>query len=186
MSSRMHIAPEAVLRSYFRAKDENRPHLLAGVFAPDALLEVRNNSGTVAFPAVTMGREAIAEVLVRAFNKTYEDIYSFYMARPADTAHVFSCRWLVCMAVKDGRSVRVGCGRYDWGFEPEPSGLAASLRITIDTMLVLPEDTHPLVLPWLLRLSYPWSSPAEVAAAPTPVAALDTIVQYLGRSDIDA
>ena len=30
------LAPETVLRNYFRAKDENRPYLLANVFAPDA------------------------------------------------------------------------------------------------------------------------------------------------------
>ena len=37
-------APEAVLRSYFRAKDENRPHLLEEVFASGAELVIRNQS----------------------------------------------------------------------------------------------------------------------------------------------
>jgi len=33
-------APASVLRDYFHAKDENRPHRLDGVFAPQARLAV--------------------------------------------------------------------------------------------------------------------------------------------------
>src|SRR5690349_19415806 len=87
----------AVLRGYLHAKDENRPHLLQDVFAPDAEVEVRNRSTTIAFPAVTRGREAIAEVFVRQFGRTYENVYSFYLARPPVRAAHFSCGWLVAM-----------------------------------------------------------------------------------------
>jgi hypothetical protein len=68
------LTPESVLRGYFRAKDENRPHLLDGVFARDAEVVIRNGSQNIAFPAVTQGRSAIAEVLVRSVTPSYENV----------------------------------------------------------------------------------------------------------------
>ena len=78
----MPSSTEEVLLGYFRAKDGNRPHLLARVFSPDARLEVRNQTAGIAFPSVTIGREAIAEVLVRRFGQTYENVYSFISVAP--------------------------------------------------------------------------------------------------------
>ena len=99
-------APEAVLRSYFRAKDENRPHLLEDVFASDAELVVGNQSANIAFPAVTHGRAAIAEVLVRSFAVSYENIYSFYLERPAAGVQGFECAWWVFRTNVTGHSGR--------------------------------------------------------------------------------
>lgn len=45
------MSPEQLLQTYFHAKDENRPHLLADVFASDARLEVKDRSGHSAFRA---------------------------------------------------------------------------------------------------------------------------------------
>ena len=61
------LTPEIVLRGYFHAKDENRPHILERVFEPDAELVVVNHASTIAFPARTVGRDAITDVLVRNF-----------------------------------------------------------------------------------------------------------------------
>ena len=58
------LPSDRVLRAYFHAKDENRAHLLERVFTENALLEVRNRTSTIAFPNITSGREAIADVLV--------------------------------------------------------------------------------------------------------------------------
>ena len=77
------FTPEAVLRGYFHAKDENRPHLLEDVFASNAELVIHNQSANIAFPAFTQGRSAIAEVLVRSFTLSNENVYSFYLSRPA-------------------------------------------------------------------------------------------------------
>ena len=63
-----------VLRKYFQAKDENRPHLLEEVFAPDAILQITNKTDTIAFPSVTNGCQAIADVLVRRFGQIYENV----------------------------------------------------------------------------------------------------------------
>src|SRR4030095_1639422 len=106
--SRSVPSPEAVLRGYFNAKDENRPWLLQEVFAEDARLQVSNKAMNIAFPAVTQGREAIADILVRRFNQTYENIYSFYMARPPAEVTEFSCDWLVAMREKGSRRDRGG------------------------------------------------------------------------------
>lgn len=177
---RLVVSPERVLRNYFHAKDENRPHLLASVFSPDARLEVRNRSAEITFPETTVGLEAIADVLVRRFNQTYENIYSFYLARPRPNDATFSCDWLVGMTDKTSKSVRVGCGRYDWSFQRGPALLATRLIITIEAMLALDESLTPSVLGRLNELAYPWTSTPDVIRALNS-AELAPVTDYLGR-----
>jgi hypothetical protein len=172
-------SPEVVLRNYFHAKDENRPHLLDSVFTSAASLQVHNSSSSIALPAVTHGREAIADVLVRQFNRTYENIYSFYLSRPPETAQSFSCAWLVGMTEKDNKSVRVGCGTYEWTFSSEPPHLANALVININAMLALPPSCAATVLPWLLQLSYPWCSSAQASALAPSMRELAHVLQFL-------
>jgi hypothetical protein len=76
------VSPEQLLRTYFHAKDENGPQLLADVFAGDARLEVNDRSGQLGFPGVTVGLDGIADVLVRRFNRAYENVHSYTMDRP--------------------------------------------------------------------------------------------------------
>ena len=180
MSQPSRLSPQAVLRGYFHAKDENRPHLLAGVFAADADLRVVNNSANIAFPETTHGREAIAEALVRRFAQTYENIYSFYMASPSAEASQFSCTWLVGMTEKDSKSVRVGSGRYDWTFQSTAPSLASRLIITIDAMQLLPPSEFEPVFAWLRRLNYPWSSAAEARDLAPSLEMLAPVLQHLG------
>ena len=161
------LGPQAILRNYFHAKDENRPHLLEHVFEPNAELVVTNHTDTITFPARTVGREAIADVLVRNFGQVHENVYSFYLSRPPAEAAAFSCGWLVAMSEKQSRSVRVGCGRYEWLFADTTTRLATHLTITIDAMQVLPPHGLAPVLAWVRALSYPWCS-AEEATLPAP------------------
>jgi hypothetical protein len=154
--------PETVLRGYFRAKDENRPHVLARVFDLDADLVVVSHASTIAFPARTVGREAIAEVLVRNFSQAYENVYSFYLQRPPLATEEFSCSWLVAMSEKQSKCARVGCGTYDWSFSKVAPHLATHLTITIHVMQVLPPTELFAVLAWVQELTYPWSSAQEV------------------------
>jgi hypothetical protein len=79
------VSPEHVLRAYFHAKDEDRPHLLDGVFSIDARLDIRNPSEQISFPAVTVGLAGIADVLVRRFNQAYENVYSRTVAFTSPT-----------------------------------------------------------------------------------------------------
>lgn len=175
------MTPQFVLRTYIHAKDENRPHLLTGVFATAARLEIRDRSGKISFPPVTVGLDAIADVLVRKFNQSYENIYTFCFACPAADATSFSCDWLVGMTEKQTRNVRVGCGRYDWTFQSDPVALATRLVITIESMVVFTPDASQSVLRWLVGMSCPWSSTAEVAAAP-PLDGLEPVIEYLSRT----
>lgn len=152
------FSAEEVLRGYFHAKDENRPVLLDRVFAPNAEVVIHNKSANVAFPPTTRGRTAIAEVLVRTFALTYENVYSFYLARPFGSVQEFECLWLVGMSERASGLPRVGCGSYLWSFEPRPPHLASSLVITIEAMQVTPLGEFEAVFAWLRELGYPWSS----------------------------
>jgi hypothetical protein len=186
MSAPTLSALEAVLRTYFHAKDENRPHLLDSVFSPHARLEIVSHADTIALPALSTGREAISDVLVRRFGQTYENVYSFYLRRPPTSAERFSCNWLVAMSEKDARNVRVGCGRYDWQFEGEAPHLAARLLITVEAMQVLPPTALGPVLCWVRQLSYPWSSAQDALESAPGIEALSPVLEHLSRSRSDA
>lgn len=170
--------PETVLRAYFHAKDENRPHLMQGAFCEAATLRMHLRTANIAFPAESVGLDAITDSLVRVFGQKYENVYSFYLQRPEPDAASFSCDWLVGMSDKASGDVRVGCGRYDWVFD-EGSGLARQLAITIDTMQVLPPSQLGPVLGWLGALPYPWACAAEAVASAPAIDALQPVLGYL-------
>ena len=172
-------ATQAILRNYFHAKDENRPHILERVFNPNAELVVINHTDTILFPARTVGREAIAEVLVRSFGQTYENVYSFYLNRPPDDATAFTCGWLVAMSEKQSKSVRVGCGRYEWSFAQAAPHLATHLTITIHAMVVLPPAELAAVLAWVQALTYPWCAAEEIANRAPGIEFLAPVLRYL-------
>jgi hypothetical protein len=171
--------PQDVLRTYFQAKDANRPHLLDRVFTADARLEVNNKTTSIALPVVTQGREAIADVLVRRFAQAYENIYSFYMARPPAAARAFACDWLVCMSDKESRGVRVGCGRYEWVLQADAPRLASALAIDIAAMVVLPAALLDSIMLWSRGLSYPWSNATAVIESAPHIEALAEVLEYL-------
>ena len=175
------FTPEAVLRGYFHAKDENRPHLLEDVFASNAELVIRNQSANIAFPAVTRGRPDIADVLVRSFALSYENMYSFYLGRPALAVQEFTCPWLVGMSERASGHVRVGCGTYEWTFEPHVPHTASRLVIVIEAMQILPLTESQSVFAWLRALNYPWSSPQAALHGVPRNEALSPIAQFLGH-----
>lgn len=171
---------ESVLRNYFHAKDENRPHFMARAFAPDAVLTMALRTQSIAFPPESRGLAAISDTLVRKFGQAYENVYTFYLSRPAPGACLpdFRCDWIVGMTEKATGDVRVGCGRYDWAFQPDPY-LATELAITIEAMATLPADEAPAVFAWLLGLDYPWADAARVASSAPPLEALAPVMQHL-------
>lgn len=173
--------PSAAITAYLHAKDGNRPHLLAQAFTDDALLQMTVHTGAISFPPVSRGREAVAELLVRRFGQSYENVYTFCLASPPEVnSEVFRCDWLVAMTEKDSRAVRVGCGRYDWCFSP-PSCLAESLSITIETMQTLPAPHTDEVMDWVAGLPYPWC-PAGTAQQGAPdIPQLAPVLGYIGR-----
>jgi len=175
--------PEDLVRTYIRAKDENRPHLMVHVFAGEACLEMIVKSETISFPPVTRGLGAITDVLVRNFAVTYENVYTFCLERPGlqTRERGFSCDWMVGMSEREGGQVRVGCGRYDWSFSPEGSCLVNRLVITIEVMQVLPPDCSNSVFEWLSGLPYPWC-PAEAIAKTAPrIEGIEPVIEYVSR-----
>ncbi len=175
------LTPEAVLRGYFYAKDENRPHLLEDVFASNAELVIHNQSANIAFPAFTQGCSAIAEVLVRSFTLSNENVYSFYLGRPLLAVREFTCPWLVGMSERSSGHTRVGCGTYEWSFEQHAPHMAIRLVVTIEAMQVLPSAESAQVLEWLRGLNYPWSSPENALQGIPSNELLSPIAQFLNR-----
>ena len=173
---------EEVLRGYFHAKDENRPALLNRVFAPNAELSIHNESTNISFPSAVRGRSAIAEVLVRTFTLAYENVYSFYLARPRETPREFGCPWLVGMSERSSGLPRVGCGSYLWSFEPDPPHLASALVISIEAMEVAPLEEFEAVFAWLRALAYPWSSCSAALRDIPRTVSLAPVAAFLERN----
>ncbi|WHS63047.1 hypothetical protein [Pseudomonas sp. G2-4] len=171
--------PQLSIQQYINAKDGNRPHLLSQALAPDAILDMIVRTGSISFPDHVEGRAAIGDVLVSRFGQTFENVYTFCLgAPPATDANVFQCKWLVAMSGKDGGEARVGCGLYDWQFDPT-SRLTERLTITIQHMKTLPAADLPMVMAWASRLDYPWcSTEAAVSNAPDS-GALQDVIQFV-------
>ena len=165
---------------YIEAKDRDRPELMSRIFAPDARLEMVVNTAAISFPPQAQGVEAITDVLVRRFSASYENVHTFCVAEAAsDDALACGCRWLVGMCEKDGGAVRVGCGRYDWRFEPGAAGRVARLTITIEQMQRLPADQCGPVMDWLDALPYPWCTAPALAAGAPAIDGLRPVLDYL-------
>src|SRR5579864_3333912 len=95
--------PSDVICAYIYAKDRNRPHMLTRAFAPTAVVDVVARTPTISFPSGMTGIDAIADVFVRRFAMTYENVYTFCLsAPPSDDSMAFSCDWLVAMSEKEG------------------------------------------------------------------------------------
>lgn len=164
------------IEAYLRAKDENRPFLLAEAFDEDAALEVVVNSGAIAFPPSARGRNAIAKVLVQDFGAAYENVRTLCLGRPPGRDRdAYSCRWLVGMSSKADRTVRVGAGRYDWRFRPQAPRLAGHLTIVIEAMQVLAPAALPAVAAWLFALPCPWCPASRAFAAAPPLEGLEPL-----------
>ena len=165
---------------YIHAKDENRPELMRSAFANDATLEMVMKTGAISFPPFTQGVSSITDVLVTRFNESFENVRTFCLADPpAPDSAAFSCAWLVGMSEKKTGAVRVGCGRYDWSFDPQGSHLANRLRITIELVEILPSQHLAEVMNWLSELPYPWCNrPLAVRGAPS-IEKLEPIIRHL-------
>lgn len=188
MAERTHaLEPAALIRTYIRAKDENRPHLMPRAFASDATLQMTVKSDAISFPARSEGLAAITDVLVRRFGQTYDNVYTFCLSDtlPAADADIYRCDWLVGMTEKQSGNVRVGCGSYLWTFtKAREDRRVQALEIVIEAMEVLPADAAPVIIDsWLSQLSYPWSTTNRACEAAPALAALEPVLAYLGTRD---
>ncbi len=178
--------PADSILAYLRAKDGNRPHLLTQAFTEYASLAMLVNTGAISFPPLSSGREAIAEVLVRRFSRTYENVYTLCLADPPGERDTrFACDWLVVMTERESGAVRVGCGRYDWCFSPE-SHLAERLAITIETMQSLPPRDLGPVMNWVSDLPYPWCTPELAINSAPDIGDLGPVFDYIVKEGAPA
>lgn len=173
-------SPFEAISTYFHAKDGNRPFLMRRAFAEDVQLEMVVKTEAISFPSTASGLAEVEEVLVRRIATDFENVYSFGLARPteADRRH-FSCPWLVAMSARSDGALRVGVGRYDWQFSPDPRCLVEKLTITIDVMQILPAAELDRIIGWVAGLPYPWCRPNEVMATMPAIEELSPIARYL-------
>jgi hypothetical protein len=175
-----------VIQAYLRAKDENRPHLMRLAFAEGAELEMTVETGTISFPPIASGIDAITQVLVRNFGQVYENVYTFCLTEPpSGNRGIFRCRWLVGMSEKSSGTVRVGCGYYDWSFQCAEPHRVERLGITIEMMEVLPSDDLRPVMDWLPRLPYPWCPAGEATKRMPDLAALEQVRRFIDQGTTD-
>ncbi len=171
-------SPADVIDAYVRAKDGNRPHLLRTAFTDTASLRMHVRTAGISFPPGAVGRQAIAEMLVSRFNETWENIYTLCVgAPPAAGVATFACGWLVAMSAKVDRLVRVGCGRYDWVFDPA-TGLARSLVITIDAMETTSWDVDAMI-DWASALPSPWCDARRLESSAPGAPALRAVLAQM-------
>lgn len=172
--------PLEIVGTYIRAKDENRPVFMRQAFAKDSELEMNLKTDAISFPSSVKGLEAITDVLIRRFAVDFENVFTFCLSRPsaADQRH-FACHWLVGMSARADGAIRVGCGSYDWHFDPDKFGLADKLKINIDVMNVLPKVAFDPIMDWLSGIPYPWCTPNEAIQNMPSIDGLGTIKSYL-------
>ena len=172
-------AAQRSIQQYIHAKDGNRPHLLDQAFTPAAILDMVVRTGSISFPEHVEGRVAIGEVLVSRFGQTFENVYTFCLAAPPPAnARTFQCKWLVAMSDKNSGEARVGCGLYDWQFDPQ-SQLVERLTITIEHMKTLPATNLPMIMTWASKLDYPWCRPEAIIANAPDSGALRDVIHYV-------
>jgi hypothetical protein len=172
-------SPLESIGEYIKAKDGNRPHLLGGAFTEDATLRMLVWTDSISFPPACVGRAAIADTLVRRFNQTYENIYTFCIGQsPEGKTDVFSCAWLVVMSEKESGAVRVGCGRYDWLFSPDDHRVRG-LTITIDAMEILAPDSLADAMRWASALPYPWCTREQAVRTSPASVGMQRVMQLL-------
>lgn len=149
-------------------------------FDDAATLNVVVKSDAISFPSNVSGRQAITEVLVSEFGRTYENVRTFcFSSPPLGDRPTFSCDWLVGLSAKESHLVRVGCGRYDWIFRSRHPHLATKLTITIEVMELLPSDALLPVMSWFDQLPYPWCWKQTACEYAPALAGLDPVRQWL-------
>jgi hypothetical protein len=155
---------------------------LGRVFAETACLEMVVKTDAISFPPVSKGLAAIADV-IRKFDQTYENVYTFCLQRPASDVCLaeFTCQWLVIMSEKEAGGAHVGYGGYHWRFQPKAPFLVERLEIVIEAMLMLPPERLQPVLDWSASLSYPWCSGEVVASAMLRIKELQPIIELIKR-----
>ena len=155
-----------LLERYVAAKDGNRPHLMAEIYAPEAVLTYSIATDSISFPARTVGLEAISRTLVVEFGQRFTQCRTYYIVDhpPSSDASSPFIPWLVLMREEAQSCTRVGRGFYAWTFERVGAGRlhVTAMHIHIDRMDLIDDPESRLLASVQAPLPYPWLSPAAL------------------------
>lgn len=158
------------LDTYIDAKDNTRARRIAEAFAPDAVLTVSLATSAIAFPARTVGSDAIAKTLVTDFGAQYTRCRTYYVCDSLDVQGgvIDALPWLVVMRDTATGALRIGHGLYRWTFDETPA--VTDFDIHIARMDVVPDLDGALLDALQEGLDYPWLAPAALHANFTALA----------------
>jgi hypothetical protein len=158
------------LETYVDAKDNTRAQLIPEAFAADAALTISLATSTIAFPARTVGAEAIAKTLVTDFGAQYARCRTYYVcdSLAVNGGVIDALPWLVLMREPATGALRVGHGVYTWTFDGTPA--VTAFHIHIARMDVVPDDDGALLEKLQTGLAYPWLTPEALHAHFTSLA----------------
>ncbi|MEA3128441.1 MAG: hypothetical protein QOF46_236 [Paraburkholderia sp.] len=152
------------LETYIDAKDNTRANRIAEAFAPDAVLTISLATSNIAFPARTVGTDAIAKTLVTDFGAQYVQCRTYYVcdSLAVDDGTIDALPWLVVMREPATGALRIGHGVYRWSFDATPA--VTAFHIHIARMDVVPDADGKLLEALQDGLSYPWLAPGDLHA----------------------
>jgi hypothetical protein len=175
--------PGALLERYVEAKDLARPHLMAAIYAPDAVLTYSIATDAIEFPAEVRGVEGITRTLVVDFALKFDRCRTYYLcdAPPAQTERIAELPWLVVMREPAASRLRMGRGFYRWTFTPSPAAgvRVAAMHIHIERMDPIDDPGARLLERIQAPLPYPWLPPAVLDARFASLVARDTALHFL-------
>lgn len=171
-----------LLERYVEAKDLARPHLMAGIYLPDAVLTYSIATDTIEFPAEVRGVDSITRTLVSDFALRFDRCRTYYLcdALPAADLSVLELPWLVVMRERAQSCLRMGRGFYRWSFQPTAEGVrVAAMHIHIQRMDPIDDPDAGLLERIQAPLPYPWLSPAVLDRRFAALAASDTALRFV-------
>jgi len=155
--------PRALLERYVRAKDEVQPQLMRDIYRANAVLTYTIETDAIAFPARTVGLDAIMRTLVVDFSTRFASCKTYYICDepPRDDAGFARIPWLVVMREPAAQMLRIGKGYYEWSFEHDTHGARVSaMHIHIHRMDAIIDPRSDLMMSAQAQLPYPWLAPS--------------------------
>lgn len=169
---------DRVLHTYLRAKDENRPFLLAEAFASQARFETTFASASDFEQGAPSEGLAAITATFRELGAMCENIFTVCTTESIeDGSDTLVCKWVVAMSERETGRVRVGWGDYRWRFDTR-SGLATELLVNMQRMVVLDPATADGVLGWISALPLPWCTTAQLLRRVPALTELDELRAY--------
>ena len=157
------------LETYIDAKDNTRPERMHEAFAPDAVLTFSLATQNIAFPARSVGAEAIAKTLVSEFAERYSRCRTYYLCEPdalvVRERTIDALPWLVVMREDAAGALRIGHGTYRWTFDANDiAPRVSAFHIHIARMDVIDDPDGARLERLQEGLRYPWLAPDDLAA----------------------